>query len=434
MTLRQLIIAIVGAVVAAGVFVVIAPATKKENDDRYAFRDAPIELPLARSWGGDISISWPDSAEQWDTALLGLRVHAERKQEPWLELRAGSSRIEQYLDRKASGLRWINLSRLKGLLSKSANLEIVGHGVTILGPQAELRLFANPVPDGPTLILSPHPDDAEIAAFGLYNKTDATIVTVTAGNSGGFKYRREISDPAEHYRFKGFLRSVDSVWVPWLGGIPPDRTYNLGYFDSRLRQMHRKPKKSIPEKYSANIDIAVYRRANIGDLLPNGPRTNSWVHLVEDLATIIRKVHPARIVMPHPLLDDNLDHRYTTVAAVEALKDWPEPVQILLYTNHASKNRYPFGPAGTAMSLPPWSSTTLPVQNIYSHPLSAEVQRWKLFALESMHDLRLSPADQATCVGQQPDKYNYFRRAVRPDEIFFRYDLTGARQVVDSLS
>jgi hypothetical protein len=89
------------------------------------------------------------------------------------------------------------------------------------------------------------------------------------------------------------------------------------------------------------------------------------------------------------------------------------------------------------MSLPPWSSTTLPVQSIYSHPLSADKQRWKLFALESMHDLRLSPAEQATChvagtVRQQPDNYNYFRRAVRPDEIFFRYDLTGAREVLDS--
>src|SRR2546422_867970 len=37
------------------------------------------------------------------------------------------------------------------------------------------------------LVIAPHPDDAELAAFGLYADTRATIVTVTAGD-GSARY------------------------------------------------------------------------------------------------------------------------------------------------------------------------------------------------------------------------------------------------------
>ena len=40
---------------------------------------------------------------------------------------------------------------------------------------------------------------------------------------------------------KGYLRAVDSVTVPWQGGIPPQRCFNLGYFDARLEEMRARP-------------------------------------------------------------------------------------------------------------------------------------------------------------------------------------------------
>jgi LmbE family N-acetylglucosaminyl deacetylase len=431
----------VRTMVAAGGVLALAPGSAAAQDDAYTFADPATEVALTRTASG-ARLGWPASTSGWDTALLGLRVDARGVQAPWLEIAAGTSRVAQHLDTAASGLRWVNLSRLNGALAPGASLEIIGHGVTLVEERAELRVFANPAPGGPTLILAPHPDDAEIAAFGLYDGSDATIVTVTSGNAGDFNYRRDVSDPAEHYLFKGFLRSVDSVTVPWLGGIPPERTYNLGYFDARLRQMRGTPEQPVSEMYGPNDDVSVYRRANVSNLLPRGPRKNSWANLVEDLGTILRDLRPRRLVMPYPQLDDHADHQYTTVAAIEALRGWSEPLQVLLYTNHASSNRYPFGPAGTAISLPPWSESALPVQGVYSHRLSEEVQRRKLYALEAMHDLRLSPGEQHACAtpGALPrrddyprnDEVDYFRRAVRPDEVFFRYDLAAAREVAAS--
>jgi len=438
MTMQQLL----RTGVVAGCALALSPGSLWADDDAYVFADVAVEVALTRTETG-ARLSWPEPTPTgWDTALLGLRVDARGVQAPWLEVGVEVSRISQHLDAGASGLRWVNLSRLKGSIGEGAAIEIVGHGVTLTGERGELRLFATPEPEGPTLILAPHPDDAEIAAFGLYDGSDATIVTITSGNAGDFNYRREVSDPAEHYLFKGFLRSVDSVTVPWLGGIPPDRTYNLGYFDARLRDMHGGPDQTFPELYGPNDDVSVYRRANVGSLLPKASRANSWTHLVEDLASILEKVRPGRIVMPYPQLDDHADHQYTTVAAIEALEGWSRPIQVLLYTNHASRNRYPFGPAGTATSLPPWSESALQVQGVYSHELDAEVQRRKLYALEAMHDLRLSPGEQDACATPgalrprddypRNEEVDYFRRAVRPDEVFFRYDLDGARDVVAS--
>jgi LmbE family N-acetylglucosaminyl deacetylase len=191
--------------------------------------------------------------------------------------------------------------------------------------------------------------------------------------------------------------------------------------------------------YGPNQDILPYRRANIGRLLKVESRTATWNHLVEDLADLFRKVRPDVIVMPHPALDTHLDHQYTSVAAVEALDKWDGKPAFLLYTNHASENRYPFGPAGTVVSLPPWHESDLLVDRVYSHPVGAGLQRRKLFALESMHDLRLSPEEQHTCdlpdATRRPDyprvpDVDYFRRGPRSEEVFFVFTRDGVRDVI----
>jgi len=255
-------------------------------------------------------------------------------------------------------------------------------------------------------------------------------------------YRAQVADPPEHYRLKGYLRAVDSVVVPWQGGIPPDRTVNLGYFDGRLDVMHADPSRTINEVYGPNTDVAPYRRANLGSLVPNESRTNTWNHLVEDIVTILRKVNPAVIVMPDPRLDSHLDHEYTAVAVVQALERWNREATFLLYTNHAGADRYPFGPAGSVMSLAPVTpkSGEIFLQKVYSFETDPDLQTRKLFALESMHDLRLSPEEQSTC--DAPDyrrrtedyprqiEEDYLRRAVRANEIFYVFDRAGVQRVV----
>lgn len=435
-----------GIVLLYGGFVVGQETTTKP-DTGYAFDAAPGEsdtLVLERTHLG-VKAAWvaPGDAN-WDTALLGVQVDAGGVASPWIEMLAGDLRLEQHLEPGVRGLRWLNVTGLRAGVQEGGSLELRGHGATLMPGEATLLSFQNAVDlTAPILILAPHPDDAEIASFGLYaHAEDVTIVTVTSGNAGDFNYRANVSDPAEHYRLKGFLRAFDSVTVPWLGGVPPERCYNLGYFDARLAQMHATPDAPLPEMYGPNEDTAPYRRANVGDLVSRGARANSWTNLVADLVHVLEAVKPATIVAPYPQLDHHWDHQFTTVAAIEAAARWGGSATWLLYTNHAGGDRYPYGPAGTVMSLPPWTGPALPVQGVYSHSVDRETQRMKLFALEAMHDLRLSPAEQAGCgvSGAVPrrDDYprtqevDYFRRAVRSEEVFFSFDDAGARALTEA--
>ena len=115
---------------------------------------------------------------------------------------------------------------------------------------------------------------------------------------------------------------------------------------------------------------------------------------MEDVLAVLKKVKPSVIAAPHPQLDTHRDHQFTAVALSEALAKWNRPVTLLLYTNHADRNRYPYGPAGTLMSLPPPPEGNVVFDRVYSHPVPPALQRVKLFALESMHDLRFSPTRQ----------------------------------------
>jgi LmbE family N-acetylglucosaminyl deacetylase len=411
-------------------------------NDRYQFAEnfsTQQQITLTRTPEG-VRFTWPRTGN-WDTAILGINSWGAEN-EPWIEISAGGQRIQQYFDANAQGLRWLNFSALKDQLKESSQVDIITHAITIEPAAATLRTFENKLNlNDKILVLAPHPDDAEIAAFGLYADHNATIVTVTSGNAGDMNYRANVSDPAQHYLLKGYLRAVDSVTIPWQGQIPPDRTYNLGYFDARLAEMHQSPDQAIPEMYGPNDDVAPYRRANISKMLPTTSRKNNWKNLVEDLTKILNTVKPKIIVMPHPWLDSHLDHEYTSVALVEALEQWKDNATFLLYTNHASENRYPYGPAGTVMSLPAWSVVDISLQGVYSHPVSEQLQIRKLYALESMHDLRLSPDEQKPCnvprLIVRPDyprspEVDYFRRGPRSNELFYVYNRDGVKEVIRS--
>lgn len=422
------------------------PPLPGHGDDAYRFTKGAGEAQVLnlRTIPGGAQWSWSSpAAPGWDTVLLGVRLRALEGEsgEPWVACSAGSLRIHEYIERGSHGLRWLNLTGLRGQLAPGVPVDLVGHGVDLESGPATLRVFTNHLSDrARILILAPHPDDAEIAAFGLYAGRNATIVTVTCGNAGDANYRDQFQDAAEQYQFKGYLRAVDSVTVPWQGGIPPQRCFNLGYFDARLQTMHAKPTEVIPELYGPNQDVSPYRRANLGHLLGSGARTNTWAHLVEDLVKVLQKVQPTLIVMPHPFLDSHRDHAFTAVAAVEALRQWKGSASFLLYTNHANENLYPYGPAGTPAPLPPWVGRELEIEGFYAHPLDPGLQRRKLFALETMHDLRLSPAEQATCLttGAKPERddyprvpaVDYFRRAPRPEELFFVFHRKGVENLI----
>ena len=418
-------------------------ALADESSGQVGYRFAAgysTELPMPMQPADDgLQLRWPGGAPvRWDTALLGVNCSSAGA-EPWVEVSAGTTAVRQYLDPHAAGTRWLNLSALHDQLRASAALSVRVHDLRLAAEGATLQLFDNSLDlHGTILVIAPHPDDAEIAAFGLYADRKATIVTLTSGNAGDMNYRTLISDPAAHYLMKGYLRAVDSVTVPWQGGIPPERTYNLGYFDGRLDSMYKTPHQVVPEVYGPNTDVAPYRRADLGTLLPRGSRQNSWSNLVADLTTILHKVHPDIIVMPDPRLDHHADHQFAAVAVIEAMTRWRGAVRFLLYTNHAGGDEYPYGPAGTVESLPP-APAVLSMQRVYSHPTDGALQTRKLLAMESMHDLRPSPTEQAQCATPdataRPDyprnpAVDYFRRAPRSNELFYVFDIAGMRALI----
>lgn len=416
-----------------------ALTTARYDNDPYVFAAAERSsvIRLSRTDDG-VRFTWPGVKPPWDTALLAVRSWGAER-DPWVEVSVGGQSIQQYLDANAAGVRWLNLSGLRDRLADGAEVSIRTHAVTLAAETAQLRVFDNQLDlQQRILVIAPHPDDAEIAAFGLYADRQASVVTVTAGNAGDMNYRANVSDPAEHYSLKGYLRAVDSVTIPWQGNIPPERTANLGYFDGRLDAMYLAPGQMIPEVYGPNTDVARYRRANLSKLVSSAARSNTWPHLVEDLVTVLRKVNPGIVVMPDPRLDTHRDHQFASVALDQAIEVWRGNPVFLLYTNHTDGNRYPYGPAGSVVSLPP-GEQQLRVQKIYSHPTSPALQIRKLFALESMHDLRLSPDEQMSCNGvaiaHRPDyprvpEVDYLRRAPRANELFYRFDRAGAHAII----
>lgn len=409
----------------------------------FTFRDNRSR-PIPVSIGEGAILVWPETAAPWDTALLGVQVNVEPSATaPFVEIAAGGKSDRQYFPAGVSGERWLNLSFLRGTLKPSTDVTIRGEGAVVAAGPAALRLFdGNPDLTNAILILAPHPDDAEIAAFGVYAHRRASVVTVTAGNAGAPTYEAVFDDPGELYLFKGRIRLIDSITIPWQGGIPPERTFNMGYFDARLAEMHDKREDVIPEMYRANSDIGVYRKDNLGSLLPKQSRASRWGNLVDDTLSLLKKVNPAVIVAPHPQLDTHRDHQFTTVALAEALARWRKKVTLLLYTNHADGNRYPYGPAGTIMSLPPPPAGGVLLDRVYSHPVSAHLQRLKLFALESMHDLRFTPTRQYQLArgderavapekpGPEPD-ITYLRRGPRSNELFYVYDQESLKPVIE---
>ena len=185
----------------------IEPGTPPADDDTYAFRDGrsqAVPIVLEESDAAR-TFSWPDLSDAaWDSAILRVGVRAQDGSlSPHVEIAASSVSERQFFRAGDTGLRWLNLTPLRGHVRPGSRVTIRGAGVDVSPGAATLRLFANRIDlSRPTLVLAPHPDDAEIAAFGVYARRQATIVTVTTGNAGPATYEAVVSDLPEMYRLK----------------------------------------------------------------------------------------------------------------------------------------------------------------------------------------------------------------------------------------
>ena len=233
------------------------------------------------------------------------------------------------------------------------------------------------------------------------------------------------------YLAKGKNRVLDSITVPLAGNIPPYRSINLAYFDGTLAKMYKHKSQTISALMKETNNIHTYRKYNISTLINDLNSTSSWNSLVNDLSKLIQKLHPDIIIAPYPQIDRHPDHKFTTIALIEALKKLHiNKGKLLLYTNHyVASEYYPFGKRGDPVTLPPNYSNLIYFDSIYSSTLTKDDQAQKYIALTRMSDLWFYSKDskwldycrnkpQIICKDA-----SYFRRSVRANELFFVIDI-----------
>lgn len=396
---------------------------------------------------------WPQGAARWGSAWVEMPIETTRLGrllDPCLEFRVGDIVARQYVERGARGKRWFNVSALlRGGDIAGRKVEMRGEHLSWNAPGVRLHLLPEvEMPAGPLLVLAPHPDDAEIAAFGVYSRQPSWVVTITLGDHGTSHYSEFFSTEAAAYAEKARVRVWDSLHIPQFGGVPADQVANLGYFDGRLNDMYASPDTPVAGVLTGERDISRLRQNPLDSGVP--PRDATWRNLVNDMKTLVARVRPSAILLPHPQLDPHPDHQFTTVAMIDALEqtgfDAELPAgKLLLYSNHAiGTELYPFGANDGVMSVPPMHDTEAYFESILLAPLDSQTRLRKQIALEAHHDLRPPPpngrrdfmrvlkdairAPYVHIVGADND---YVRRAARANELFFVVDYARARRLRD---
>jgi LmbE family N-acetylglucosaminyl deacetylase len=375
------------------------------------------------------------------TVFLELNVRATAPvllRDPFIQASMAGAVSRQYFERAARGRRLVDISALFRRPDEEGRRRVSLRGSSLEWASAgRLVLFDPPPIEGAdTLVLAPHPDDAEIAAFGVYATRRSWIVTVTAGERGTADFSGVLPSGAPLESWYARLRLWDSLTIPQLGGVPSERCLSLVYPDGQLLSMRRRPEEGFQIGCEDKIPRATLRSANRWPGLTRGGSDCTWRGLVEELGEIIDRIRPAVIVAPHPVLDTHPDHVSTSVALEEALRTRSARPILLLYSVHRPEARiHPFGPASAVASPPPWNDD-VPVANaLYSHALSPEVRQAKYFAIAAGHDLRTYSAGEVPTIRAAAvavkrvlsalvsstgiDPVSFYRRAPRPNELYY---------------
>lgn len=405
------------------------------EDYAYDFGEQTREAPTSLSGG----LLKADCVLQGnETLILELRVKSSwlgRFLDPQVELVAGEQADRQTFERGVDGVRFLNLTGLAAPLQAGA-LRLRGRHCRLSG---QPRLWITPAVElqrRRVMVIAPHADDAELAAYGLYSQADETwVVTLTAGEIEAEHYQQMGLAKAEAARLKGRLRAWDSIAVPRWAGVAESRCVQLGYFCLQLPAMQAAPDQPAASREADLADIRVFRRFNPFPLPADGDGAPTWRNLLADLRTLLEMARPEVLVMPHPQLDPHPDHICAQAAVLEALQGlaW-QPQTLLCYANHLHDNdRWPMGDSGDGVALPPQLSTAQAWAPC-SLVLDLATQRDKAMALGMMHDLqppapfkrRLRRLLQRWLAGRRPSPYGeneFFRKAVRRHELFWRREL-----------
>lgn len=399
------------------------------EDYRYRF---PESSP---SWQLEVANDWlrlPDGTEITAESTLILEIQLKT----WILGRLFDPVVhvgddQQVFERGAQGVRYLNLTGMAQGLQEQG-LCIKGEYCQV-GSTAKLVAF-NVVSSAQQriMILAPHADDAELAAFGLYSQAkEVSIVTLTQGEIEAEHYQRLGISREQAAQLKGRLRAWDSRAIPLWGGVAQSHCVQLGYYCLQLPEMVKQPEQAFASRESGEADIRTVRQHNPFKLPSDADGQPTWNNLLADLRACLEHYQPEIIIMPHPELDPHADHIATGQAFFQALEQSAhKPSGLLLYANHLHDNdRWPMGNANTGVALPP-SMIELPADQLYCHVLSAQQQIDKAQALLMQHDLqtpltlkrRLRRQIQRWLTGRQwpnSGENEFLRKAVRAHELFW---------------
>jgi len=404
-----------------------------EEDYKYSFNKTAANITNLNLKNGKITLPEKQASNQSTFLKVNIQTTFMGKYLlPSILMKGEKSSFTQYVEHGAKGIRYLNVSSLMD--KKETLLRLQGNHVIVDDQTIQLITFKNQdINKLKILVVAPHPDDAEIAAYGLYSSNkNSYILTITAGDAGRNKYDEVYKNKTKQYLKKGQLRTWNSITVPMLGGISPEQTINLGFFDSTLKTMFKDKSKQVSGVYTNTSDISTFRKQNISTLSSGLSGKSDWNSLVTNIEYLLKTIQPDIIITPYPALDRHSDHKMSSVALFEAIKkSGIKNGYLYLYTNHFVLNEYyPYGKIFGAVSIPPNFGEEKYFDGVYSYNLTIDKQKDKIFALEAMNDLRLDTEWRTSRGAIKEARRNirrdilgrsnsYYRRAVRSNELFF---------------
>jgi LmbE family N-acetylglucosaminyl deacetylase len=400
-------------------------------DYKYTFKNSDtVNLKLING-----KLTLPANLGNDKTAFLKVKIESTffgSFYPPHIEMTSQSQGVIGFFEYGAAGFRYMNISSLLNFETKEIELKSI-HS-KILDSNIQLIYFSNSIQtDSKILVISPHPDDAEIAAYGLYSKfPNSFVLTITAGENGEMNYDELYTDSLSHYEKMGQIRTINSLSVPLMAGLSQNNVLNLGYHDGTIKEMHDSNPTSIFSQ-TLNADFSSsFRNFNISNLKDSLIGPSNWNSMVQNLEFVLKTYQPDIIVLPHPQMDSHSDHQFSTIGVIHALKNAGiKSGELFLYANHQLRSEFfPFGKQGGTISLPPNFNDDYYFQSIYSHNLTEEEQMGKVLALDAMNDLRpntewrfwdklLELSFETFKVSLKGHENNYFKRAIRSNELFF---------------
>lgn len=415
------------------------------NPKQDYFYQLDVEQAVSVDWNNKQSLLTIEPVTaQADSFFLLIDVKAGllgKVFDPYVEISYAGNTIKQYFERSLNGRRYINLSNLPlcTVQNQAIQMKVKLAYCHIKGNSGELLTFNNPeVKNKKILVVAPHADDAELAAFALYSEQQSMVVTLTAGETEEKDFQRVYQDSKQASLLKGRLRSLDSVSAGIWAGLEQANIISLGYFCQCLQKMHDQPARAVTSRTAGVNDVRVFREFNKKRLKTDQDGKPCWQNLIFDLQEIISDFQPDVIITPHPQLDPHSDHIFGTKAVLQSLSNQSHTVtDLLFYANHYhNTDVFPFGLPHTTASVPP-SFDSLVKMSLLSYPVSENKQKDKVFAIEVMHDLkgrlkfkkRLRRMIQAKLVGRTINPYgddDYFRKSIRTNELFFRVPVNQA--------